>query len=195
VSSLRRSCVPTGRKRRCRFRARGDRTLCPPARATAQAQPFSVLRAHQLDAITDLAKHNRAHAKIRVADRRVPRGNVRIASPALTDLGDGLGIGQVTHRFTPHPRSRPRSRSIPSSGAEASSALSAIPGAVTRSGAETICARRPDARDPTKRRQHREPQRHLFAEVHSDSHKTLTRLARGARQQRTWPSWSSRRGP
>src|SRR5229473_3317252 len=85
--------------------------------------PAGIAGASKLDALPDLAENQRAQEEILVSNRRIPFGNLRVATIALTNLGDDVGVYQVAHRSPSRPRSRERSRSIPSSGADASSAF------------------------------------------------------------------------
>ena len=59
-----------------------------------------------------------------IIDRSKPGGSdMAIAPLALSDPGDDVGIDQVIHSSTSRPKSCRRLRSMPSSGAETSSAL------------------------------------------------------------------------
>src|ERR1700736_5955003 len=82
-----------------------------------------VPRACKFHALSDLTKDERAQEEILIGNRRIPGGYMSVATSALSDLGNDVGIDQVAHRSTSRPGAGLRSRSIPSSGADASSAF------------------------------------------------------------------------
>ena len=71
-----------------------------------------------------LTQHQRAEPQIVLGDTVPPRCHEPIAAVTLTQLRDDVRVDQESHTVSSRPRSRGRSRSIPSRGAEASSALS-----------------------------------------------------------------------
>ncbi len=93
-----------------------------------------VVYARKFNSLADVSENERAQKHLRIGDRRVPFHDVRIAPLALANLGDDVGIEQIAHRSTLRPRSRARSKSMPSSGADASSAFK-----LTLAGAENRC--------------------------------------------------------
>src|SRR5258708_15314749 len=110
-----------------------------PSNAASTSQPAFERRrlahisgASQFNALSDLAKDEGARNDILVSDRRIPGRHMWVATRALPDLGNDVGIDQVVHRSTLRPGSRLRSRSIPSSGVEASSAIRLTLGGSTK---------------------------------------------------------------
>jgi hypothetical protein len=77
----------------------------------------------KLDPLTDLSENKHAQEEIIIGDRTVPSRNLLIAPGSLAHLGNDVGVQKVGHRSTSRPTSWLRSRSIPSSGADASSAF------------------------------------------------------------------------
>src|SRR6185312_2333313 len=75
------------------------------------------------NALSDLSKDERAQEQILISNRRIPGGHMEVATSALSDLGNDVGVDQIAHRSTSRPGSGLRSRSIPSSGADARSAF------------------------------------------------------------------------
>src|SRR6266436_5271352 len=89
-------------------------------------------RARKLDPLADLPKNERAQKDVLVGDRSIPSRNTSVAALALSHLGDDVGIDQEAHRSTSRPRSGLRSKSIPSSGADASSSFRLTLGGSTK---------------------------------------------------------------
>ncbi len=82
-----------------------------------------VSRPCKFNAFSDLAKYERAEKNILVCDGRVPGRHMWVAVSALPNLRNNVSVNQIAHRSTSRPGSRLRSRSIPSSGADASRAF------------------------------------------------------------------------
>ena len=91
-----------------------------------------VPKARKFNAIADLTKDERTPEQILIRYRRIPGGYVSVATSALSDLGDDVGIDQLVHRSTSRPGAGLRSRSIPSSGADASRAFRLTLGGSTK---------------------------------------------------------------
>src|SRR5450756_1142182 len=91
-----------------------------------------VPRACKLNALSDLTKDERTQEDILIGNRRIPGGYMSVATSALSDLGNDAGIDQVAHRSTSRPGDGLRSRSIPSSGADARSAFRLTLGGSTK---------------------------------------------------------------
>ncbi len=79
-----------------------------------------------------LPENERAQKELLVGDRSIPGRNMSVAALALSELRNDVGIDQEAHRSTSRPRSGPRSRSIPSSGADASSSFRLALGGSTK---------------------------------------------------------------
>src|SRR6266567_4258856 len=82
-----------------------------------------VVRPRALDAFADFAQYQDAEINAPIVHRSIPARDVTIAAIALGHLGNDIRIDQIVHSSRSRPRSRARLRSIPSSGADASSAL------------------------------------------------------------------------
>ena len=79
---------------------------------------------------------------ILIGDRRIPGGHMCVATSALSDFGNDVGIDQIAHRSTSRPGSgRDRDRFPPAARTQA--APSDSPWAARQSAVEASCALRP----------------------------------------------------
>jgi len=99
-----------------------------------------ITAADDLDASSDFSNHEHAQAQVDVLDGREPRGDVRVASAALAQLREDVGVEEVGHNRTGRARRRFRAKSlsVPASGIRRSHSLRVVVPAGGRRAARKI---------------------------------------------------------
>src|SRR5258708_26180860 len=74
-----------------------------------------ITAADDLDASSDFSNHEHAQAQVDVLDGREPSRDVRVASAALAQLREDVGVEEIGHNITwrARRRSREKARSVP----------------------------------------------------------------------------------